>query len=90
MSEFVRSIDLRFYDQPGFSDLQYAWERVFDYREGVPTLDPEQVITLLQDVRLNARLEFGYNSDELDQLESIACKYARESVASLSFEMEEL
>lgn len=90
MSEFVRSIDKRFYDQPGFSDLQYAWEQVFEVRGGASVLDEEQALQTVRNAHLNAQCEFGYSNEQLYQLESIACKYARESTASHNFEMEEL
>lgn len=91
MSEFARSIDPRFYDQPGFPELENAWCRVFEVRnpEGY-VMDAEEALELLDNTRMSVAFDYGYTQSELDILESIASRYARESSWLLQEEMEDL
>lgn len=91
MANFARTIDPRFYDQPGFPELESAWCQVFETREPEGfTLDPVEALKLVDSVRDSLRRDHEYSMTELNALEAIACRYARESTWALEIEMEEL
>lgn len=91
MTELIRTIDPRWYDQPGFPELEGAWCQVFESREPEGyILNPVEVLKLVDSVRASLIREYEYSTKELDVLESIACRYARESTQGLEIEMEEL
>ena len=74
-----RAVDTQFFEQPGFSIMFDAWSDVFRLEEGEYALDAAAALAKVADARQKVLIESGLADRDIDDLEHVACRYARES-----------
>lgn len=75
-------INHHFFAQPGFPELFDAWTKIFESEE----IDPARSLQYLRLVRDGLLASNVIRTPDMNVLESVACRYAREIAVTTSVE----